>query len=319
MAPTPTWRSFIGVAKETTKGTAVAPTAYIPVRTCNPKRTPTRLDDVGWRGSAVDTYGSQQGKIVASHSIEGDVFVDTLGFWLKCLLGDESISGAGPYTHNFAPLNTGDQQPPALTITDQIGAIESRAWPGVQLSEVKLTIDVDGNITYSCSGMGFPEATASTPTPAFGTLKPLQGWLITANVNGAAAQLASLEMTISAPVNAIKTTSGTQNPFAVWRGVLGVAITANVVAESNSHLANLVSDAQGVFSFTGTRGAGATAETLTATCTTTAYEGVEISRSNDWVEYALTLKPVANATDVGASAGFSPVKLTLVNARSTVY
>lgn len=319
MAPSPTWRSFIGVAKETTKGTAVAPTGYIPVRTCSPKRMPTRLDDVGWRGSAVDTYGSQQGKIVSQHSIEGDLFVDTFGFWLKGLLGEEAISGAGPYTHIFTPLNTGDQQPPALTITDQIGAIEARGWPGVQLSEVKLAIDVDGNITYTCSGMGFPEAAASTPTPSFGSLKPMQGWRMTASLNGTAIQMAGIDLTMSRPVSAIKTTDGTQNPFAVWAGVLGVSVSGNVIAESNSHLAALVADTQGIFTFTGTRGAGASAETLTVLCTTTAYNAVEIGRSNDWVEYALDLKPVANSTDVGVSAGFSPIKATLVNARSTVY
>lgn len=321
MPPAPTWASFLGVAKETTKGTAVTPSGYVPVTSFDPKKRPTRIDDTGWRGSAVDTYGSQQGKVISELSWGGDLFVDTFGFWLKGIFGEEAISGAGPYTHPFTPLNTGDQQPPALTLTDMQGSIAARAWPGVQLSEVKLTIDVDGNVTYTCSGMGFPDAAAATPTASFGALKPMQGWRFTTSVNGTSAQLAGCEITFSRSVNAVKTTDGTQNPHAIWVGQLGVTITGNVVTNAVTHLTNLGSDAQGVFTLTGTRtpGAASTEETLTVTCTTTAYNAVELNRGQDWIEWALDLKPVANSTDVGVSAGFSQCKVTLVNARSTVY
>jgi hypothetical protein len=43
----------------------------------------------------------------------------------------------------------------------------------------------------------------------------------------------------------------------------------------------------------------------------------KVDRSNDYVEIDVNFKAVANTTDVGASAGFSPIKVTLKNAKST--
>lgn len=317
MAPNASWKSFLGVAKEVTKGTAVVPSDYIRVKDFKPKRTPTILPDEGWQGSAVETYGSQQGKVHTEWSVpDSPLYVDTFGWWLKSLLGDEAISGAGPYAHVFSTLNSG--QPPALTLTDFFD-IEARAWPGNQVSEVKLSIDPDGNIMYSASGKGFPEASASTPTASHTALKPLAGWLISANIAGVAAQLSKLDVTISRAADPIKTTNGSQNPTAVFTGRVSVKVSGTAMAESNAHLEALKADTQGVFSLTGTRGSGATTEAITVTCTTAAYEGVEIDRSGDWIAFPVNLTAHANATDAGASGGKSPIKITLTNAKSAVY
>ena len=61
-----THRSYIGIAKETTKGTAVTtPTAYIPViaNTVKPQDIYTPLYDEGLRGSLVKNYAYLQGRV----------------------------------------------------------------------------------------------------------------------------------------------------------------------------------------------------------------------------------------------------------------
>lgn len=321
MAPIPTARSFVGVAKETgTKGVAVAPTAFLALMGFNAKRVPTMLTDEGWRGSNVDVYGSQQGKLHSEIEVpESSLFVDTIGFALLSIFGEEAISGASPYTHVFTTLNSGTMQPPALTFTDMVGSIGAKAWAGVQLSELTITVDPDGNITWGASGQGFPEADASTPTQSYSALLPMQGWRMSCTLNGTAIQPVSLEVTFTREIEVKNTANASQNPFAVWIGKLGVAVTGEFVAEDDTHPDALAADTQGVLSITGTRGSGATTETLTILCTKTAYQAVEIGRGQSEVHYSLDLKAIANATDVGASAGYGPAKVTVVNARSTVY
>lgn len=320
MAPIPTYRSFLGVAKEVTKGTAVVPSSFIPVGGFKPKRVVTQLLDEGWRGSNVDNYGSQQGKAHSEIEIEDSpLYVDTFGWALKAILGEEAISGAGPYTHVFTVLNTGDQQPPSLTLTDMVGSIGAKAWPGVQLSEVTISIDPDGNLTWSASGNGFVEAAAATPTPSWSTILPMQGWRMSATLNGTAIHPVGLEVTISREIEVKNTANNSQNPMAIWVGKLGVSVSGEIVAEDDTHNAALSADTQGILNITGTRGAGATAETVTLLCTKTAYEAVELGRGQSEILYDLTLKAIGNTTDVGVSAGYGPIKATLVNSRSTVY
>lgn len=319
MPPVPTARSFVGVAKETTKGTAVAPTDYLKLTDFSGQNVPTPLYDEGWQGSNIDVYGMQHGKVHSEVELESPLHVDTFGWPMKSVLGEEAVTGAGPYTHVFTVLNSGDMQPPALTLTDQIGSIGSRAYPGVQLTEVTVSIDADGNVTWSASGSGFPSGSASTPTPAFSAVLPMQGWRMSATLNGAAIKPLSMEVVFSREFEVKKTADGTQNPTAIWIGELSVTASGEILAEDASHITAQLANTQGVFSITGTRGAGASTETLTILCTLVGYETVEIGRGQSEVHYDLSLKALGNATDVGTSAGKGLAKVTVVNARSSVY
>lgn len=321
MPPVPTARSSLGVAKETTKGTAVlTPTSYIPVDGFSSQTVPTMLRDEGWRTSNVDVYGSQQGKSHSEIEIEeSPVFVDTIGWPLLQIFGEEAISGVGPYTHVFTTLNSGDMQPPALTWIERVSTIGVKAWPGVQLSELTLSIDADGFVTWSASGMGFPTPGAGTPAESFSTVQPMQGWRMTWTLNGTQIQPLNLEINFTREIEVKNTANNSQNPFAVWVGKLGVEISGEIVAENDTHPAALLADTQGVCTITGTRGAGASTETLTVLCSKTAYDSVEVGRGQSEVHYDLSLKALANTTDVGTSAGYGPCKVTLVNARSTAY
>lgn len=77
------FRSFIGIAKEGTRSPGVAPTPvaatdFLPVKSITPFDNIKYLDDQNWRGSMVETYGTQAGPIYSDFEIGGDVFPDTI-------------------------------------------------------------------------------------------------------------------------------------------------------------------------------------------------------------------------------------------------
>ena len=90
-------KQFVGLARETTRGTAMAPTVTIPVDKFDPEDKPTWLDDRGLRGSLTDSpYNRVQGPIHSEADISGQVFFDSIGYLLANILGD--VSYAGTYT-----------------------------------------------------------------------------------------------------------------------------------------------------------------------------------------------------------------------------
>ena len=141
MALQNTHRSYIGIAKETTKGTAVAtPTAYIPViaSTVKPQDIYTPLFDEGLRGSLVKNYAYLQGRVHSTFDFGGAVFADTVIYPLAGVLGEDVVSGSAPYVHTISLKNSAtaaaDAQPSAYTITDFYSAAV-RSWAGHQFHD----------------------------------------------------------------------------------------------------------------------------------------------------------------------------------------
>jgi len=92
-----THRSYIGIAKETTKGTAVTtPVAYIPVTasTVKPQDIYTPLFDEGLRGSLVKNYNYIQGRIHSTFDFGGPAFADTILYPIAGVLGEDVVTGS---------------------------------------------------------------------------------------------------------------------------------------------------------------------------------------------------------------------------------
>lgn len=87
-------QQFVGIAAEAVQGTAVAMTATQLLTTFTPGDTPSWLKDQSWRGSmGTDAFAHIQGTKIAGISLGGPVYGDTLGFWLRNILGDVSVVG----------------------------------------------------------------------------------------------------------------------------------------------------------------------------------------------------------------------------------
>ena len=320
MALQNTHRSYIGIAKETTKGTAVStPVAYIPViaSTVKPQDIYTPLYDEGLRGSLVKNYNYLQGRIHTQFDFGGAVFADTVIYPLAGVLGEDTVSGSAPYVHTMALKNTtataSDAQPSAYTILDYYGA-NVRTYAGQQFHDFSLKWSADGLLEYDAKSTGWQSATASTPTPSFSTVLPSVVWTGTVTVAGSTISTNTMgNIDMKRPVTPVYGISNVQTPYQVFLGALEVTGKATFLMENDTQLTNYLSNTQPALVFNWTTGTGATQTSIQATMTKGAYTLAVIERSKDFVEVMVDFNAQGNLTDSGA-VGYSPIKWVVKNA-----
>jgi hypothetical protein len=317
-------RSYIGIAKEATKGTVVAPTDFIPVAkdSLKPVDIVDPLYDTGLRGSNVVNYNYIPGRTRSTFDFGGAVFADTIGYGIAGVLGSVATTGvSAPYTHTISLLNSltsgADTQPISYTLTD-FYAVDVRSYPGCQFSDFSLKFNADGMLEYDAKTTGWQSSTVSDPTPTFSTVLPTPVWRGTVSIGGSAVSTAmegSIEMTRA--VTPIYGISNTQNPYQVFLGALEVTGNIKFVMENDDQLTNFLTNVQPAIVLNWAYGTGATAVQIQATISKGAYTAAMIERGDDFVSVAIELNAQANTTDDGASGGFAPIKWVLQNAKAS--
>lgn len=96
--PTPTTfapaKQFLGMAPETSQGTAATPTFTQLIDNLKPSDKPVFLKDKAWRGSmGTDAFNQIQGVKHAELDLGGPVFGDGINFFLRNILGDVAVTG----------------------------------------------------------------------------------------------------------------------------------------------------------------------------------------------------------------------------------
>ena len=319
-----THRSYIGVAKETTKGTPVTPTAFIPVLASSLKNDDIygALYDEGLRGSLVKNYNYVQGRGNSTISFGGAAFADTIGWSIAGLLGEDSVSGSAPYVHTMALKNSAtaaaDAQPTALTLTDFYAA-NVRAYAGVQVSDFSLKFNSEGLLEYDTKGVGWLSATATTPTPSYSTILPTPVWYGTVTVGGSSISNSVMgNIDMKRPTAPIFGIANTQNPYQVFSGALEVTGKITFLMEADTELTRYLTNTQPALVFNWTQGAGATQTQIQATLTKGAYVLAAIERSKEYVEITVDINAQGNLTDSG-TVGYSPIKWVVKNAVTTSF
>lgn len=317
----PSVRSYLGIAKETTPGTAVPATDYIPINkdAFKPVDIINPLYDTGLRGSMVENYNYIQGRRHTEIDIAGPVFADTVGYWLGGILGSVATTGvSAPYTHVISLKNaTGigaDAQPTSFTLNDFYVA-NNRYYPGAKVSEFAMTFNSEGMLEYTARLMGWPSSTTSVPTPSFSTVVPTPVWRGTVSIGGSTIGYATdgtISMTRKA--EAIFGIDTTQGPYEIFLGALDSTGNLTFVMENDNELNRFLNNTQPALTFTWAQGAGASATSISFTVTKGAYTTATIDRSADHVTVAVDLSAIGNTTDAGASGGYAPIKWTLENA-----
>jgi hypothetical protein len=303
-----------GIGKESVYGTAVVPVMFLPVLAAAPTDAHAPIPDVGWRGSAVDTYGHQPGPLEAALAFGGPVFADTFGFPLAGILGDVVSSGSGPTTHAMASLNTGEQQPPSYTVTtsDPVGAL---AWAGAKFASVTLTSIGDGVLSWSGQAKALAAAAAATPAAAYTALSMFAGWRGVVQLGGVTdARILSADTTLARAVTAKRNTDGTRAPYLQRSGPLSVAGQMTVVMANDTYRQQYVNGTVTSVDINYQQGAGASLQQVRLHCSSVVFTSVARAYTADWVELAIAWEADGNTTDAGASGGQSPVKATLKNA-----
>jgi hypothetical protein len=313
--PKATQLSFLGIAKETTPGTPVASTNFIPVTQITPKDNLTLLQDKGYRGSFTDVYDEIAGTLYGTLDYDGDVFPDTVGFALAGILGDVTTTGASaPYTHNFSVLNSGTGQPPTYTLNDNYVA-GNRQYASAKFSEVGFKFTDDGLLTYSAKTTTFGSVTAAAPTTSFTAVPPMVGWTGAVQIGGVTqAGVIDGEVTIKRTVTVINAIDGSQAPASLWSGPVQVDGKATLIMEDDTQLTNYLTNVKPAVDFNFSAGTGASAVQLKLHMSKCAISAADVTRGKDYVEVPITWTAIANITDVGTSGGYSPIKVTVQNA-----
>ena len=322
MAANPSLRSYMGVALETTKGTPVTATDYVPITkdSFKPVDLVTGLYDTGLRGSMAVNYNYIQGRKYATVDVAGPAFPDTIGYILASVLGDVTTTGStAPYTHKIALKNatSGDAQPKALTLTDYYVA-GTRQYPGAQFHDFTLTFNPDAQLEYTAKATCWPSATTTAPTPSFSTVTPVPVWTGTVSVGGSTIAYAmSGTLTLSRTVEPIYGISDIQGPYEVFVGGLTTTGKITFIMESDAELTRFLNNTQPAITFNFSQGTGATATQIQFQLTKGAYTTAAIDRSKDHVEVTVDINAIANTTDVGASNGYGNIVWTLQNAKAS--
>lgn len=324
----PRSRSYLGIAKETRPAGGVAPTPvaatdFIPFTSINVMDNINYLDDKGIRGSMVDEYDVIQGTIHSEIEFAGDVFADTIGYPLAGVLGDVTVTGSSaPYSHAISVLNSQatNGQPQTWTISDyySLGSASTRQYSGVQFESIDFKFSADSLLTYTTKAKGYASATATNPTPSFSTVTPTPSWEGVVTLNGSTSTLlAEGNCSIQRAVEPIWTVDGSQRPYQLFAG----AVTANgaltLVFESDTELQLYLANTKPILDINFSHGTGATTQAVKLHMTKCAFTVAKIERSKEYIELGVTYKALANTTDAGTSSGYSPIKVTLQNAKAS--
>lgn len=316
--PHPTYASTLGIsAPESSFGSGGVPATFIPAKTLTPADKLMWLEDEGWRGAPVKTYGGTPGPIYAEYEFAGDVYADSIGYVAVGLLGDVTVTGtAAPYTTTAAALNSGNQQPPTYCITDWNSNIIGYQFAGARFSEMDLKFSGSGKLEYSAKATVLQNTTTvSKPSFVNPTTSIIAGWKGVVQLGGSTVGfVVDGEQSIKRAVEIIDAADGSQVPYYLFAGEVTADGKLTIVMEDDTWRANYVAGTVSSIDVNYTIGTGATTQQLKTHCSSIRIEDAKVSRGKSYAELELTYVADGNSTDVGASGGFGPIKVTMQNA-----
>lgn len=304
----------IGIAKEPSYGAATAPAFFLPWANLNPDDVHGLLPDVGWRSVPVDSVGHSPGPLAGVISVGGNAHADTIGFPIAGVLGDVVSAGSNPTTHTIALLTSGTQQPPSysFTITDPVQPLVR---PGGKFSSLNMGFTADGLLTWSADAQTLAASPASAAASSFGTVRAMAGWTAAVKLGGTTVtNCLSASLSIARTITAKRNPDGTQAPYLQRSEGITVSGQASLIMAVDTYRAAFQAGTQTNIDVSLSAGSGATATQIAYHCSDIVFtDADEDLSSGPYMVLNLSWKADANASDVGASGGLSPIKFTLKN------
>lgn len=283
----------IGLAFETTYGTAVAPTVFIPYDTVKAEDDIKKVVDEARRAVLTKDFGvyntTRQGKV----EIDANVYPEILGYFLKGILGGYAVTGTGPYTHTFTVANT---LPPSFTISDY-NSMTERQYAGAVISELGLKFDTENLMKLNAKFESKASVTTTTNTPTFSVTDPFRGFQATLKIGGSSnLNMVGGEVTIKRDVALLFTANNTQDPskFSAGRIELTGKLTFDV--EDETELNYYLQGTQPSLQFTFTRDANTS---LDITCSKVDFTKATVDRGQEYVRVDAEFRALYNTTDNG--------------------
>lgn len=313
---------WVGIARETTPGTPIAtPTQFVPVDTPVYHLTIAPLKDQNLRGSMAVDFAQIGGLQFGTLTFKTFLYLDVAYFLLRSLLGypDQVTGASDPYTHTTSLQNTGNNgQPASSTVFWTDAAGKTFQMPYSQASSVKVTWKSDGLVALEVTYIGMPAAAITPPTNTPTTALPMPSWNTIVSLGGSPSTVYSeLAMEYKRATEPIPTITGTQAPYGIFAGPVSVSgsLTAVYQGTTDVNWVDFLANTQPVLSVK-TNPVGDATHYLQVVHSQVAYDDVQVSGTNKWMELKATVTPIANATDAIGGL-FSPAKVTALSATST--
>lgn len=298
--------SYLGLAKEAVWGTPVTAAKWLPVKDMKPTDDIKMVLDEGKRGIAAKDFGAYQGTKLSNLEYGGDFFPDVAPYFLLAVLGADTVSGTGPYTHAFGLGSA----PPSLTLQDFFGHSQERQYAGCRVSEVGLKFATDtGAVEWTAKLLGKASALVVKTTPTIGTTTPFLGWQAALSIGGTSApgRLLAAEWSLKRTLKEVFGANNSQDPSTIYAGILEVTGKMTFDMPDETELQHYLTNDQPSVSVALTSGANS----VTILTTKTAFEKATVDRSQEFVRVDAQIRGLYNATDAG------PAKITVINSVAT--
>jgi len=266
----------IGLGKEASWGTGVAPSVFYPAtEEINQELARMRIEEPH---ASVMPLPSEAGRFSIQGGLRGiPAYTDAIGHLLLAFFGQVNTSGAAaPYTHVFDVLNgnlgADHARPPySVQVTKES---KTRRFVGGQLNQLKLAQDaenylkIDADFIFKDFQDGLAPATPSVPTD------PVFGFRDLAVKRGGAAfpvRVESVEITFSNNLEVVNAV-GSDRIAAVDQGVVNAQAQFTVEFDDAAIYSDFVNDVASDYEFVWTRGGKSLAIKF--------YRGVIVSHSD---------------------------------------
>jgi hypothetical protein len=316
---------YFGLGLEATRGTAVAPTVWLPIDNA-PTLEPmvSWLKDEGLRGSPLTQYADVPSYRHDEFSFKGNLFPDSFPVVMAGALGTDVVTGTvAPYTHTIGLDNqpTSGSQPQSYTGVDTDWIQESggpaKQFTAGQIDTVSISFSADGALTYSSKYLGDAFTQVAAPTSAFSTTLFVPAWSGAVTVAGSPSSVVaegSIDIKRStAPVY----TLGTQSPYRLWAGACDVSGKLTFVAESGSTVfTNALTANRIPITFTFTE--PVSGDTVLFQMSACQLKNPKVTGDKAWEQITVDFTAEGNTTDA-VQGGFSNILFKGTNAISTAF
>ena len=157
-------KQSLWIGKESTAGTQVSATYWLPKSKWVLKPVITTIEDDSWYGVIDELYDVQPVQEYSMIDLEGTVSEKSFGMLLAACFGTTWVTGAWPYTHTFTRKN--DNNHPSYSIRGYDPVATDIALYSM-LESLNISVQVGQYAKYSASFKGKKITTDSAPTLSY--------------------------------------------------------------------------------------------------------------------------------------------------------
>lgn len=190
----------IGYKLETTWGTFVAPTRFIPLISEDISEDIDVMESEAIVAGALTLRSAQWalGNVDVSGGVKHELFQVGAGLLFRCMFGGVTTTGAGPYVHTFTPEDLADDHMTVqVGVPDVSGTVQPFSFYGMKVQGWELGIKAGELVTLDLDLVGKKLATSDTlATASFttGAATPFTFKHASATIGGAAANIKELTL-----------------------------------------------------------------------------------------------------------------------------